>query len=109
MSSLFVYGTLGPGRPNAHILENIGGQWAEGWVNGTLRNEGWGADLGYPGIVLDDAANQVKGFVFSSEHLNANWKLLDDFEGEGYERVPVQVTLNSGERVDSFIYMLKTN
>lgn len=26
MSSLFVYGTLGPGRPNAHILENIGGQ-----------------------------------------------------------------------------------
>ncbi len=43
MSSLFVYGTLGPGRPNAHILENIGGQWAEGWVNGTLRHEGWGS------------------------------------------------------------------
>lgn len=38
MSSLFVYGTLGPGRPNTHILENIGGQWAEGWVNGTLHN-----------------------------------------------------------------------
>jgi hypothetical protein len=50
----------------------------------------------------------VQGFVFSSEHLDANWKLLDDFEGEGYERVPVQVTLNSGERVDSFIYVLKT-
>lgn len=24
MESLFVYGTLGHGRPNAHILENIG-------------------------------------------------------------------------------------
>ncbi|MFV5439450.1 gamma-glutamylcyclotransferase family protein [Acinetobacter oleivorans] len=108
MSSLFVYGTLGPGCPNAHILENIGGQWAEGWVNGTLHNQGWGADLGYPGIVLDESTNQVQGFVFSSEHLNANWKLLDDFEGEEYERVPVQVTLNSGERVDSFIYVLKS-
>ncbi len=85
MSNLFVYGTLGPGRPNAHILENIGGQWSEGWVNGSLRNEGWGADLGYPGIVLDDSSNQVQGFVFSSEQLDANWKLLDDFEGEGYE------------------------
>ncbi|MGI4199102.1 gamma-glutamylcyclotransferase family protein, partial [Klebsiella pneumoniae] len=30
MESLFVYGTLGPGRPNAHILENIGGTWQEG-------------------------------------------------------------------------------
>lgn len=58
--------------------------------------------------MLDDDANQVQGFVFSSEHLNANWKLLDDFEGEEYERVPVQVTLNGGERVDSFIYVLKT-
>lgn len=29
MESLFVYGTLGPGRPNAHILENIGGTWWE--------------------------------------------------------------------------------
>ncbi len=32
MESLFVYGTLGPGRPNAHILENIGGTWQEGHV-----------------------------------------------------------------------------
>ena len=34
MESLFVYGTLGPGRPNAHILENIGGTWQEGHVGG---------------------------------------------------------------------------
>ena len=73
-----------------------------------MRNEGWGADLGYPGIVLDDSANQVQGFIFNSEYLDSNWKLLDDFEGEEYERVSVQVTLNSGERVDSFIYVLKS-
>ncbi len=72
-----------------------------------MRNEGWGADLGYPGIVLDNSANQVQGFIFNSEYVDSNWKLLDDFEGEEYERVPLQVTLNSGERVDSFIYVLK--
>lgn len=42
MESLFVYGTLGPGRPNAHILENIGGTWQEGHVGGSLLEKGWG-------------------------------------------------------------------
>ena len=51
MESLFVYGTLGPGRPNAHILENIGGTWQEGHVGGSLLEKGWGAKMGYPGIV----------------------------------------------------------
>jgi len=32
MESLFVYGTLGPGRPNSHILEIIGGSWLKGQV-----------------------------------------------------------------------------
>jgi gamma-glutamylcyclotransferase (GGCT)/AIG2-like uncharacterized protein YtfP len=32
MATLFVYGTLGPGRPNAHVLEGIGGSWQEGHV-----------------------------------------------------------------------------
>lgn len=41
MESLFVYGTLGPGRPNAHILENIGGKWQEGHVGGSLLDKGW--------------------------------------------------------------------
>lgn len=37
MHSLFVYGTLGPGRPNAHIMENIGGSWQPGYVLGNRR------------------------------------------------------------------------
>lgn len=40
MHSLFVYGTLGPGRPNAHIMENIGGSWQQGYVLGNLREAG---------------------------------------------------------------------
>jgi len=107
MESLFVYGTLGPGRPNAHVLENIGGRWEEGHVGGSLLNKGWGAEMGYPGIVLDDSGNRVKGFVFFSENLAENWKTLDDFEGEGYERVAVEVTTDDGHLQQSWIYMLK--
>ena len=40
---LFVYGTLGPGRPNEHVLTAIGGSWLNASVSGFLRNEGWGA------------------------------------------------------------------
>ncbi|EDV0840352.1 MULTISPECIES: gamma-glutamylcyclotransferase family protein [Enterobacteriaceae] len=107
MESLFVYGTLGPGRPNAHILENIGGIWQEGHVGGSLLEKGWGAEMGYPGIVLDDSGNRVQGFLFTSESLPNHWDILDDFEGSEYERVPVKVTTFTGQTVQSCIYMLK--
>ncbi|CAI1025096.1 gamma-glutamylcyclotransferase family protein [Serratia ficaria] len=107
MLSLFVYGTLGPGRPNAHIMEGIGGSWEEGSVGGTLLNEGWGADMGYPGIVLNNSGNKVNGFLFRSENLADHWNTLDEFEGDGYERVAVKVSTASGGVVDAFIYMLK--
>lgn len=107
MESLFVYGTLGPGRPNAHLLENIGGAWQEGYVGGSLLHKGWGAKMGYPGIVLDDSGNRVQGFLFTSENLHNHWHILDAFEGAEYERVPVEVTTSSGQAVKSSIYMLK--
>ena len=48
-----VYGTLAPGRPNHHQLRGLSGRWIEGTVRGQLLQEGWGAEIGYPGIVLD--------------------------------------------------------
>ncbi|ANG92710.1 gamma-glutamylcyclotransferase [Lelliottia amnigena] len=107
MESLFVYGTLGPGRPNAHILENIGGTWQEGHVGGSLLAKGWGAEMGYPGIVLDESGNRVQGFLFTSENLHHHWHILDEFEGYEYDRVPVEVTIITGQTVQSCIYMLK--
>ena len=41
INNLFVYGTLAPGRPNEHILQDIGGTWKEGSVTGKLHQEGW--------------------------------------------------------------------
>ena len=64
--------------------------------------------MGYPGIVLDKSGDRVDGFLFTSENLAANWKVLDDFEGEQYERVPVEVTTEQGDKVQSLIYMLKS-
>ena len=54
IEKLFVYGTLGPGGPNEYILNAIGGSWLNATVNGFLREDGWGAAMGYPGIDLDE-------------------------------------------------------
>lgn len=53
IEKLFVYGTLCPDRPNEHVLDAIGGSWKSATISGALREEGWGAEMGYPGIDLD--------------------------------------------------------
>ena len=104
---LFVYGTLGPGRPNEHIMKNIGGDWHEGHVYGTLIEAGWGADLGYPGISLNRHGDKISGFIFSSDNLHNHWQMLDEFEGEGYRRVETDATLIDGTVVKAYIYALR--
>jgi gamma-glutamylcyclotransferase (GGCT)/AIG2-like uncharacterized protein YtfP len=104
---LFVYGTLAPGRPNGHILEAVGGTWEPASVAGTLYPEGWGAAVGYPGVVLDGGAGEVRGLLFTSRGLPAHWAALDEFEGEGYERVRTSVRLEDGSAVEAYIYALK--
>jgi gamma-glutamylcyclotransferase (GGCT)/AIG2-like uncharacterized protein YtfP len=49
---LFIYGTLAPGRPNEHVLADVPGTWERATVRGKLLDEGWGAEVGYPGIAL---------------------------------------------------------
>ena len=105
---LFVYGTLGPNRPNEHILKNIGGTWEDATVNGKLTDEGWGAEMGYPGIILDKNEEEIKGFIFTSSNLSNHWNMLDDFEGEGYERVITKAKLEDKTIVDTYIYILQS-
>ena len=103
---LFVYGTLAPGRPNAHVLANVLGEWEAATVAGRLFQHGWGAAAGYPGIVLDQQGEAVEGFLFSSQHLSGHWARLDAFEGEGYERVLTTAKRKDGTVVDAYIYAL---
>ena len=103
---LFVYGTLAPGRSNAHVLAPIPGEWEPATVTGTLLPEGWGAAAGYPGIILDEHGAEVAGFLFSSDALAEHWPRLDAFEGEGYERVLTTATRTDGTTVEAYVYAL---
>lgn len=103
---LFIYGTLAPGRPNEHILKPLNGTWQPATVKGFLKQQGWGKDLGYPGIELDNNGDTIEGFLFTSEHLASFWQQLDAFEGEEYQRVLVKVFVND-EEVTAYIYQLK--
>ncbi|MBM7342129.1 gamma-glutamylcyclotransferase family protein [Pantoea coffeiphila] len=106
MESLFVYGTLRPGHSNAHIMENIGGEWLAGHVTGTFYERGWGAAADFPGIVLHSDGAQVNGYLFLSDNLQAHWPMLDEFE-DGYDRVKVEVTTVDGLQVSAWIYQLQ--
>ena len=103
---LFVYGSLAPGRANAHVLAGLRGTWEPASVKGTLRQEGWGAAIGFPGIVLDVDGGEVNGQVFTSNELPQHWARLDAFEGDGYARVLANVRLHDGREVDAYIYCL---
>jgi gamma-glutamylcyclotransferase (GGCT)/AIG2-like uncharacterized protein YtfP len=69
--------------------------------------EGWGAAEGYPGIVLDETGDQIEGFLFSSDQLAGHWTRLDEFEGEGYERVLTTAKLKDGSAVQAYVYRLR--
>ena len=93
---LATYGTLAPGRPNEGQLAGLEGRWCHGVVRGTLIQSGWGADLGYPALVLDPAGPEVAVQVFESPTLPQHWERLDAFEGPGYERVLTSVSTPAG-------------
>ncbi len=104
---LFVYGSLAPDGPNQHVLSQIEGDWVPASVRGRLQEAGWGAEMGYPAIVLDDIADPVAGYVFVSEKLGEHWNELDAFEGEEYERVRTLAQLRGEGTVEVFIYVLR--
>lgn len=105
---LAVYGTLAPGQPNHGQLAHLSGQWFSGVVRGYLHDEGWGAELGYPGIVLDHNGDEVKVQILESASLTTEWQRLDEFEGPGYRRVVVEAQTPTGP-VTVQIYVLATS
>ena len=64
--------------------------------------------MGYPAIVLNDAGNEVHGFVFSSNDLAAQWGTLDEFKGEEYRRVITKAFLDDKTKIEALIYELRT-
>jgi gamma-glutamylcyclotransferase (GGCT)/AIG2-like uncharacterized protein YtfP len=104
---LFVYGTLAPGQANQHVLADLPGTWEPATVRGHLVQEGWGAGLGFPGILLDEYGPEVRGLLFASPQLNEHWVRLDEFEGDGYQRVRTVVRRDDGRTTSACIYTLR--
>lgn len=105
---LVVYGTLAPGRSNYAIIAPVRGTWQPGLIQGKLLQEGWAAELGYPGFVPAPEAEQtpIEVVVLFSAELGAHWPRLDAFEGPGYRRILTTFALATGEAGVGFIYAL---
>lgn len=102
---LAVYGSLAPGEVNHHELAGLRGRWYSGTVRGTRYDSGWGATMGYPGMVLDPAGPTVDVQIFESPDLPEHWARLDEFEGPGYCRTAVSVRVGEDE-ISAWIYAL---
>lgn len=100
------YGTLAPGQPNHHELADLNGRWFKGTVRGRLLKIGWGANLGYLGLVLDADGGMINVHVFESADLPDHWSRLDEFEGAEYHRTIVDVETPDGI-VEASIYTVE--
>jgi gamma-glutamylcyclotransferase (GGCT)/AIG2-like uncharacterized protein YtfP len=105
---LAVYGTLAPGERNHHVLAGLRGTWTNGVVHGERHPTGWGMTYGHPALVWDPDGPPVPVRVLHSSDLPAHWARLDAFEGDGYRRIVVPVTI--GDRSEpANIYVLKSD
>lgn len=109
IEALAVYGTLGPGEVNHWLVKPIKGTWCEGTVQGYVFDITWGPADGYPGFVPDDDGHTVTVSVIRSDELAKHLSNIDDFEGDGYERKPIAVTLDDGTTIDAWIYIALTD
>lgn len=78
-------------------MNSLSGRWIVGTVRGQLLQEGWGAELGYPGIILDSDGPEIDALIFESPDLPDHWTRLDEFEGRGYLRTVTAVSTAEGE------------
>jgi gamma-glutamylcyclotransferase (GGCT)/AIG2-like uncharacterized protein YtfP len=99
------YGSLAPGRVNHHQLAGREGTWRKGTVRGTLVESGWGAALGFPGLLLDEGGAAVGVLLFESLDLPDHWERLDAFEGAGYRRERAKISTPDGQP-EAFISVL---
>lgn len=103
---LIAYGSLAPGRPNHHLLKPLQGSWSQVTLRGTLLIRGWGARIGYPGLVLDPNGEEIRAHLLESPGLAAYWPTLDAFEGEEYQRQVTCAQRDDGEIVLANVYVL---
>jgi gamma-glutamylcyclotransferase (GGCT)/AIG2-like uncharacterized protein YtfP len=93
---VFVYGTLRRGGSNHFRMEQADFLSAA-TVKGRLYQIDW-----YPGLVLDDAEDDVIGEIYQAS--SAVLDELDLFEGAEYRRLQTTVRLQDGETVSAWLW-----
>lgn len=101
---LAVYGSLSRGEANHWVINQIAGDWFPGTVRGWRFEITWGPAEGYDGFIADSEGSVVQVELLVSDKLDKNWREVDDFHGDGYRRIPIEVMLESGEVLVAQIY-----
>jgi gamma-glutamylcyclotransferase (GGCT)/AIG2-like uncharacterized protein YtfP len=101
LDRLFVYGTLRDGQTARSLVANQ----ITGAAAATTEGSIYAFPMGYPGYV-EDGAGTVKGEVLWLTELAATFGLLDAYEGTDFVRMIRQVTLESGELIWAWVYVL---
>ena len=81
----------------------------DGVVRGFQFDITWGPAEGYEGFLADDSGNAVPVSVLISDRLEKNWRSVDDFHGDGFERQVVSVTLSDDTAIQAWIYVARTD
>jgi gamma-glutamylcyclotransferase (GGCT)/AIG2-like uncharacterized protein YtfP len=99
---LFVYATLRQGQTARSLIAHHITRSVRASTNGAI----YVFPMGYAGFVETTTPARVVGELLWLTELPATFGLLDAYEGEEFARVIRQVTLETGEPVWSWIYVL---
>jgi len=94
-TQLCIYGRMRPGGPDAHVLEPLGGTWAEATFPGYLQGGACTLDE-CPGLAWSPDGEWNDGFILTTDKLATFWEYLDAKEGENLTRLLTPV--HSGEQ-----------
>jgi len=104
LERLFVYGTLVPGEVNFHLIAGIPGNWESASCFGRIFTQTKGVHVGLTCFEPAVDGGRVEGKLFSSSELTQHWQMLDEFEGELYERRLIPVKTEQGEELEAYVY-----
>lgn len=104
---LIVYGSLAPGKSNHKEIAHISGTWKAGEIHGKLEDRGWGAGVGFPGLVNAQPSKPIEVQILFSEDLPTHWNAIDRFEGDEYVRRLIDFELVDGQRGRGYVYYLR--
>jgi gamma-glutamylcyclotransferase (GGCT)/AIG2-like uncharacterized protein YtfP len=99
---LFVYATLRQGQTARSLIANQISRSVRASTTGAI----YAFPMGYAGFVETAEQARVVGELVWLTELPATFGLLDAYEGEEFARVVRQVTLETGEPLWSWIYVL---